>query len=621
MLQINPRHTAAEINQLTLELFDRGAGGVVEFEPGVYEFGLEDEPVLLRPGLKYIGNGVTIKRADMPAVPPLGHEMLAYLNANFEDVRHSQRLRTGFDNHKERLQAILDRDDEFALSDELKNQLRSNRDFQQDVINWLDIAMSWHWQTEFQSALFDDEKDSEAIVLEGFTFDGNRSGQWEFDKYQFQHAHLLLVGEGRRPPRPGETPNPENHNLNPGRLVVHVSRCTFRDGVADGLSVLKDAVVTVHDCRGHDMFRGEITVTGGNSTIDIQGYKGQFVQVEIDGAGFDGSFAGEVKLREVGVDDFQVTASKGEYHVTARGLRVQKTFILNAQTGTSLLEDCQFRSNGDFARNHVFIGKKVAFNNCDFVIDPSGSAPRLGRRMWANSSIPTTALIQKSKRACVHIRGKAENGLVRFRRCRFHSLDKQTFLDSRFAGGVAGISFHENRLLVSRSEVEVSESEIAGFIHWGIQLETGGRLVVSHSKFDVHTAFWLMSTNNASSSGFAVDLVAKNLFFEDLQDYAFLNIGVPEDRVTHDTVSLFHQNNNISNLTNTFGRRLDLVTFTGTRTIRGREVEFTVVDDSPPGFPGDHLTLKNAGEGKEWRCTDAVYLNTGRVSGTWDEIP
>jgi len=152
-------------------------------------------------------------------------------------------------------------------------------------------ARQGKWTRTFNAAKqgyrYSADDDSPPITIEGLTFDGNRTEQGEYRKYQLEQAHLLFLAADA------------NH---PGRLRVRILNCHFQDAVADAISLYTNVDAQIVNCTARDCFRGGLTVTGGHSRIQVQNFRADGkvhpsgIDVEVDGAGFGGSKKIELTL-------------------------------------------------------------------------------------------------------------------------------------------------------------------------------------------------------------------------------------------------------------------------------------------------------------------------------------
>ncbi len=154
------------------------------------------------------------------------------------------------------------------------------------------------WVRSFDAAkqgyLYSGDEDSAMLTIEGLTFDGQRVTQDEYQKYQLEHAHLLFLQA-----------DPEQA----GRLRARIVNCQFQDCVADAISLYTNVDVQIMNCTARDCFRGGITITGGHSRIQVVNFTAHGkvhptgIDVEVDGAGFGGSYKIELTLNGLMLPD------------------------------------------------------------------------------------------------------------------------------------------------------------------------------------------------------------------------------------------------------------------------------------------------------------------------------
>lgn len=161
------------------------------------------------------------------------------------------------------------------------------------------------WSRTF-SAIYDGPVDSAPLVIQGLAFDGNSRRQRTYRRYQLQQQHMVYL---------------ESRPESPGRLRAIVRDCRFTSGVADGVSVYTNAHVTVERCEAVDVFRGGVVLTGGNSILEVSDFTSSpgprrdrtGIDIEVDGAGFGGTYRVDVTLERVDVldGDFDVGMHDG----------------------------------------------------------------------------------------------------------------------------------------------------------------------------------------------------------------------------------------------------------------------------------------------------------------------
>ena len=213
--------------------------------------------------------------------------------------------------------------------------------------------------------------DSPYLIVRGLTFDGNSSRQGAYKDYENEHSFLLYL-----------TGNPTQ----PGRLRALVENTTFRNGVADGISVYVNADVQVRNVRGENLFRGAVTLTGGYSKLDVNGLTtiGDVdltgIDIETDGNGFGGTLRNESTWRNLDLDgdlDFQVydgsTVTGDNIH-----MRSGPVFIGAMDSTITINNSTLAVGMADSYLNRIVAPHNVTFNNTTFTMTQQGSGPFYG---------------------------------------------------------------------------------------------------------------------------------------------------------------------------------------------------------------------------------------------------
>lgn len=120
---------------------------------------------------------------------------------------------------------------------------------------------------------WENSEDSDYLIFEGMTFDGNAWKQGDFLNYEKEQQFGILFA--------GST-------AEDGMLRGKVLNCTFQNWCADGVHIYTNASVEITGCSAINCFRGGIVASGTPTNITITDYhaeKGQFgkaIDIEID---------------------------------------------------------------------------------------------------------------------------------------------------------------------------------------------------------------------------------------------------------------------------------------------------------------------------------------------------
>ncbi len=115
--------------------------------------------------------------------------------------------------------------------------------------------------------------------IKNILFDGNwNNAQWTRGSYnQEQASSLMIYGSNQT-------------DINK-RVRFHLDNVRFKDSVSDGLHVQVNADVTAVNCYAENCFRGGLTLTGGNTVVNIKNWRAENAKLdaEIDASGSNGS--------------------------------------------------------------------------------------------------------------------------------------------------------------------------------------------------------------------------------------------------------------------------------------------------------------------------------------------
>tara|TARA_Y100001934_G_scaffold223636_1_gene267298 strand:- start:65 stop:1630 length:1566 start_codon:yes stop_codon:yes gene_type:complete len=425
------------------------------------------------------------------------------------------------------------------------------------------------WVRTFNAAkqgyLHNAETDSPWLTIEGFTFDGNRAEQGEYRKYQLEQAHLIFLSA---------------HKQSKGRLRARVVNCHFQDNVADGLSLYVNVDVRVINCSARDVFRGGITITGGNSRIQVMNFTAEGkthptgIDVEVDGAGYGGRKRIELMLSgihlpdgdfDVGVSDDSVVlgsniSARSPFHLVSRRSRMK---FSNSQFGIG-------RYSG--YANRIVNPHDVTFHSCRFEIDPHNDSGK-----------------EPGKWAAVHVywnvgQSSETNQALKLIDCDFgvnQGMAKEADTYAVYCEG--DFADRNNRLIMEGGRIS------ADFDH-GIWFNQGGNLRLCDTTIAADTGMRL-----GSSGKWNIDAEVGGIRFLGNR-YA--------DIPTHGALNrIFHQNVIIDETSNRITTRYGIVR----NRYEGRRI---ILGENPPttkthGLTGDVFRLKHppADEPMAWICT------------------
>ncbi len=432
------------------------------------------------------------------------------------------------------------------------------------------------WVRTFNAAkvgyLYHGEEDSPVLTIEGLSFDGNRAAQGEYRKYQLEQAHLIFLSAGRE---------------SPGRLRARVLNCHFQENVADALSLYTNVDVQVSNCSARDCFRGGITITGGNSRIQIANFTAQGkvhptgIDVEVDGAGFSGTKRIELSINGMNLPDgdFDIGVSDGSV-VLGSNIQARAPFYLYAADSSVRISNSRF-GVGEFSGygNRIVRPGNVVFQNCQFEVDgTSGDEP--GR--WA--AIHVYWNVSGSQHA-----GQS----LKLLDCDFTVAGTIAEADTTYAVYCEGDQSESNNRLI------VDGGQISARYDHGVTMFQGGTLRLRDVEIAAANPMRL-----GSAVGWTIDAEIGGITLaQNVARYAEIPTHGPENRIVHRNVVIDEAANQIST-------RYGLA--------RNRYIGRRVVLGSKPPTPathgllGDVFRLKTpaAGQDFEWIC-----VKTGAGTG------
>lgn len=203
--------------------------------------------------------------------------------------------------------------------------------------------------------------DSRPLIIKGFTFDGNSKQQGAYRNYELEQAHLIFL-EGNRDA--------------PGRLTAIIQDCTFKNGVADAISVYTNVNVKVYNCTAIDVFRGGFVLTGGYSIAEVKNLttRGKIdntgIDIEVDGRGYGNTLKVAIKFDNLNLidGDFDVGLEAGST-IEGNNIVANAPFELFSRDSTMKFTNSTFRVGAaDEKVNIIVFPHAVTFENCKFYV-------------------------------------------------------------------------------------------------------------------------------------------------------------------------------------------------------------------------------------------------------------
>lgn len=443
------------------------------------------------------------------------------------------------------------------------------------VLHKVEQAGKWARTFTTQNALWAEIGDSRPLVFRGLSFDGNRQNQGPYRAYELEQQHaIFLAADG------------------PGRLVAMVEDCHFRDGVADAISVYTNVSATISRCSATDVFRGGITVTGGNTTVQVTDFRsgGEVhatgVDVEVDGLGYGGSKQVWMTMDGVLLEgDFDVALSEGSTFLGNNIRSYPGPFTLNGRDSRVRISNSVFGVGKTLgSSNRVVYPHDVSLSDCTFVPVPGDTVPAGtsidALNIYFNTSMSGLTGQRMRLTDCIFVAG-----------AEVEPEDRVTAI--RLQAVATG---DDNRLMIRGGDIG------AGF-DYGVWIQQGGVVDIRDVAIDADTALFL-----GSSTGYALEATVDGVRVgPSVSLFEFIN--------THQTENLFsHRNILLDSSQNSLGTRYGLANnrYWGRRVIEG-EIEPL----ETPGLRGDLYRLRTpvVGEVWEWTCT-----SPHQSRATWEPV-
>jgi len=196
------------------------------------------------------------------------------------------------------------------------------------------------------------------MIIRGFTFDGNREAQPDYEAFEYGQAHLLFLT--------GDATDEE-------RLRAYVEDIEVRESVGDGLSLYFDVEVDVCGLDAWNDYRGGLVATGGNSILrarDITtGGDVHASDVEVDGYG--DVLTADITFEDLSLTgDFDVAVSQDSVVEVRRLTMTEPPFYIYAQDSEVLVEDSTIvMGYNDTVRNRFVYPNDVTLRRCTLTLD------------------------------------------------------------------------------------------------------------------------------------------------------------------------------------------------------------------------------------------------------------
>ena len=454
------------------------------------------------------------------------------------------------------------------------------------------------WKPGYQHS---SDEDSAVIHIEGFDFDGNRTEQDKYDQHELEQAHLIFL-----------MADPTKA----GRLRVRISNCTFRDCVADAISIYTNVEAQISNSTAIDCFRGGMVLGGGHSRVQMTNFiaRGEThptgIDVEVDGGGFGGDMAVELLMDNVSLPDgdFDVGVLGDSVVLGSRIVAKAPFSVYGDGTARLSFSDCEFGLGEFSGGNRIALPGDMTFRNCRFTVEPDRV---LNGEKGIDATEPTKKVAREpgesQQFAAAHIfwnisGSEARRQTVKFQDCVFRAVN---IPDGDLTYGI----YTHADALTHGNQLEVSGGEIGPEFAHGIFLSQGGRATIRNTRIAARQALFL-----GSSDGYFLDAVIDGIDLrgariDEKLSYAHINTFNTANRLTHRNVELDASRNVLSSDYGLAGN-----SYFGGRVIYGDAVP----TEKTHGLLGDlfRVPASKLEESSEWLC-----IRTGYGSGAeWKQV-
>ncbi len=429
-----------------------------------------------------------------------------------------------------------------------------------------------HYIWEYKSA-----NDSGLLKFTNLEFDCNAGGQGAYHNYEVQHQAAIGVQASTKMA---------------GRIRLEVDNCYFHDGAGDGINILMNTDVKLHDFTTHSFFRGAITFGNGHTTLDIDdwtdtaGVDGGGLQVETDGAGgYGGDKAVHITITNATICSYDLKVIEGST-IDVQNLTVNGPFQTNTKDSTSRFTNCSFSVTDQM---FCYYPNDMIFDNCTFYATHRSGA-----------SIFKTFIVD----FWIYSGDVVTDQTLLFKGCNF--LLGEGILETDTTYGIYQNTSHPNDNNLLRME----NCTIADGFDYGVFINAGGIVELVDIFIDADIAVRLLGY-----SAFPLNATLDNVIFGD-------NVTTSEWIAAQEPANVFtHLNMVIDRNANTLAKSYSTInnnTYNGGRKIIGTCAPGT----NTPAFQGDHYRLDplpGAGQTFEWVATSSSV--TGATWNTYATMP
>jgi len=441
------------------------------------------------------------------------------------------------------------------------------------VIKTKNYAGAWNrcFTTQASGYMHNDSTDSAPLNFSNLDFDGNLANQGAYIQYELEHQAAIFVMA--------------NIN-NTGKLIVNISDCNFKDGVAGAMAIYTNTIATINNCTATDYFKGAVVAVGDGGEIYISDLTTDG-NLHRTGINIEPEGASELYIEAENMDIngcLDIKLINGSTFI-GENIKVRRgPFFLYSRDSTMEFLDSEFHA-GAKSTSHIYYPHNVKFDNCDF---------------FALRESSDTAVEYSAAFVYFNLGTAAEEDQkLTFKKCRFK-------MDSGFLSTDTVYAVYNNSSKNALNNViELQDCTIDSGYDYGIYVKQGGILRAVNVSTAADTGVFLGATN--SYADYYFDAVLDNVSFESGTTVA--------ERLNwdHSNNKMCHKNMTIDDSYNTLETQNGLTdnTYSGGRLILG-----AAAPSNCPGLVGDVYQIEaDGGLGSAWLCT-----TSSQAAAVWTSL-
>jgi hypothetical protein len=325
--------------------------------------------------------------------------------------------------------------------------------------------------------------DSPILHINDIVFDGNIEEQGAYKKYEIEQQHLLFLNA-----------SPDSY----GKLRAVINGCSFNNCAADGVSIYNNTDVLIQQCTASDVFRGAITVTGGNAIIKVNGFTTfgpnipTGIDIEVDGKGYGGSSNVQILMEDISLEGKLDIAFSDQSVFLGNNIVTKYPFLhIFSPESRVYIKDSYFQTPLH-GYGRIMFPNNVMFENCTFELVTAPGTNGEGERSAISIYFQTGYK-------------KARNQRLRFNGCSFVTSKK------------LGESAPANAILLLPDEINNDNSLILDNVFIdstfskGILIKQGGQVSITGGMWGAETAIECYSSRTYGKYNFSLALDKLNL--------------------------------------------------------------------------------------------------------------